>query len=183
MATVEIHDVPAEVLSPARRAPVGSSHIRPAVPGDEAGILACIRALAVYEREPDAVETTEADLTAALFGPHPAAFAHVAVCDDHIVGIALWFLTFSTWTGRHGIWLEDLFVVEEHRGKGYGLALLRGLAALAVERGYRRVEWSVLTWNTPSIDLYRSIGAQPQDEWMTYRLTGDALAGFGTVLT
>ncbi|QAY62779.1 GNAT family N-acetyltransferase [Xylanimonas allomyrinae] len=152
--------------------------LRPAAAGDEPGILACIHALAAYEREPDAVETTTQDLTAALFGPSPATFAHVVELDGQIVGIAVWFLTYSTWTGRHGIWLEDLFVVPEQRGKGFGLALLRELAALAAERGYRRLEWAVLKWNAPSITLYEAIGGRPQDEWVTYRLTGAALDGF-----
>ena len=152
--------------------------LRPARPGDELSILACIHALAVYEREPDAVETTSADLTTALFGPSPSTFAHVVERDGQIVGIAVWFLTFSTWTGRNGIWLEDLFVVPEQRGKGYGLALLRALAAVAAERGYRRLEWSVLTWNAPSIALYDAVGGRPQDEWVTYRLTGEALDAF-----
>jgi GNAT superfamily N-acetyltransferase len=152
--------------------------LRPAAPGDEPGILDCIRGLAEYEREADAVETTVGDLKSTLFGADPAAFAHVVEKDGAIVGIAVWFLTFSTWTGRHGIWLEDLFVVPEQRGQGYGLALLRSLAALAVERGYRRVEWSVLTWNAPSIALYQAVGGRPQDEWVTYRLTGEALGEF-----
>ncbi|WP_425956593.1 GNAT family N-acetyltransferase [Xylanimonas sp. McL0601] len=152
--------------------------LRPARPGDEPGILACIQALAAYEREPDAVEATTADLTATLFGPSPATFAHVVEHDGRVVGIAVWFLTFSTWTGRHGIWLEDLFVVPEQRGKGYGLTLLRALAAVAAERGYRRLEWSVLKWNTPSIALYDAVGGRPQDEWVTYRLAGEALDAF-----
>ncbi|ALJ19427.1 GCN5 family acetyltransferase [Microbacterium sp. No. 7] len=149
--------------------------LRPARPGDEPGILACIRALAVYEREPDAVENTEQMLTAALFGDDPRAFAHVVEREGRVEGIALWFLTYSTWTGRHGIWLEDLFVYEEHRGRGYGKALISALAALCVERGYSRLEWTVLDWNAPSIAFYRSIGAAPMDEWTTQRLTGPAL--------
>ncbi|GAB2466462.1 GNAT family N-acetyltransferase [Xylanimonas ulmi] len=152
--------------------------LRPARPGDEPGILACVQALAVYERAPDAVETTPEDLTRALFGPAPAAFAHVVEVDGQIVGIAVWFLTFSTWTGRHGVWLEDLFVVPEHRGKGYGLGLLRTLVGVARERGYRRLEWSVLRWNAPSIALYQAVGGRPQEEWVTYRLTGGELEAF-----
>jgi GNAT superfamily N-acetyltransferase len=153
----------------------GGAVLRPAAPGDEPGILACIRALAEYEREPDAVATTPEDLTRTLFGPSPAAFAHVVERDGEIAGIAVWFLSFSTWTGTHGIWLEDLFVRPEHRGHGYGVALLRELARLCVERGYRRLEWTVLDWNAPSIALYEAVGARPQDEWTTYRLAGDAL--------
>lgn len=150
--------------------------LRRARPGDEPGILAMIHALAVYEREPDAVENTERMLTATLFGDEPRAFAHVVERDGAIVGIAIWFLTYSTWTGTHGIWLEDLYVDEAQRGRGYGRALMAALAAECVERGYRRFEWTVLDWNEPSIGFYRSIGAEPLDEWTTQRLTGDALA-------
>ena len=150
--------------------------LRAAQPGDEAGILACIQALAVYEREPDAVENTAEALTASLFGADPKAFAHVVERDGTIVGIALWFLTYSTWTGRHGIWLEDLYVDEAQRGRGYGKALISSLAALCIERGYSRLEWTVLDWNAPAISFYRVIKAEPMDEWTTQRLTGDALA-------
>lgn len=157
----------------------GGGVLRVARPGDEAGILACIHGLAAYEREPDAVRTTEADLTAALFGPAPAVFAHVVEVDGAIVGIAVWFRSFSTWTGRHGVYLEDLFVDPAHRGHGYGLALLRSLAAVAVARGWTRVDWAVLDWNAPSIAFYRALGAVPMDDWTGYRLAGDALAAVG----
>jgi GNAT superfamily N-acetyltransferase len=150
--------------------------LRRALPGDEPGILALIHALAAYEREPDAVENTEERLTAMLFGDEPKVFAHVVERDGEIVGIAIWFLTYSTWTGGHGIWLEDLCVAEVHRGRGYGLALMAALAAVCVERGYRRFEWTVLDWNEPSIGFYRAIGAAPLDEWTTQRLTGAELA-------
>ena len=150
--------------------------LRAAAPGDEAGILAAIHALAVYEREPDAVRTTTDDLTATLFGADPKAFAHVIERDGGIRAIAVWFLTYSTWTGRHGIWLEDLFVDEADRGRGYGTALLSSLAAVALERGYPRLEWTVLDWNAPAVGFYRSIGAEAMDEWTTQRMTGDALA-------
>ncbi|KAA9085552.1 GNAT family N-acetyltransferase [Microbacterium radiodurans] len=149
--------------------------LRAARPGDEAGILSCVRALAVYEREPDAVENTVDALGVTLFGADPRAFCHVVEREGAIVGIAIWFLTYSTWTGRHGIWLEDLFVDETQRGTGYGKALISSLAAVCVERGYSRLEWTVLDWNAPSIAFYRSIGAAPMDEWTTQRLTGDAL--------
>lgn len=173
--------------SPARTLPDGA-RLRPARPGDEAGILACIQALAVYEREPDAVENTEEMLRETLFGPEPRAFAHVVEqpaehvpdgADEgeaRIVGIALWFLTYSTWTGRHGIWLEDLFVADAQRGRGYGKALLAELARICVERDYSRLEWTVLDWNAPSIAFYRSVGAVGMEEWTTQRLAGDALA-------
>lgn len=146
--------------------------LREARPGDEAGLLACIRGLAEYEREPDAVENTVDALTRTLFGETPHAFAHVVERGGEIVGIAIWFLTYSTWTGTHGIWLEDLFVDDAQRGRGYGKALMASLAAVCVERGYARFEWSVLDWNEPSIAFYRSIGAVPMDEWTTQRLTG-----------
>lgn len=152
------------------------SIVRAAHPGDEPGILACIVALAVYEREPDAVENTVEALSETLFGPDPRAFAHVIERDGEIHGIALWFLTYSTWTGRHGIWLEDLFVDEADRGRGYGTALLASLAAVCVARGYSRLEWTVLDWNAPSIAFYRSLDAVPMDEWTTQRLTGEHLA-------
>jgi len=149
--------------------------LREARPGDESGILACIQALADYEREPDAVENTADMLAETLFGDNPHAFAHVVEREGRIVGIALWFLTYSTWTGRHGIWLEDLFVYDTERGRGYGKALIATLAAVAVERGYSRFEWTVLDWNEPSIAFYRALGAEPLDEWTTQRLSGLAL--------
>ena len=161
----------------------GGAVLRRARPGDEDGILECVRALAAYEKEPDAVETTAADLRQTLFGPDPSVFAHVVEkhgVDKHgrIVGIAVWFLNYSTWTGRNGIYLEDLFVYEDERRNGYGKELLRALAKLCVERGYRRFEWAVLDWNEPSIGFYRSIGAVGMDEWTVQRLSGDALARF-----
>src|SRR5690606_23205709 len=105
-----------------------------------------------------------------LFGERPQVFAHVVERDGVIVGIAIWFLTYSTWTGRHGIWLEDLFVDDAQRGRGYGKALIASLAAVAVERGYSRLEWTVLDWNAPSIAFYRALGAEPMDEWTTQRM-------------
>jgi GNAT superfamily N-acetyltransferase len=150
--------------------------LRAARPGDEQGILAGIHALAVYEREPDAVENSVTALSETLFGAEPRAFAHVVEREDEIVGIAIWFLTYSTWTGRHGIWLEDLYVHEAQRGRGYGKALIASIAALCVERGYTRLEWTVLDWNAPAVAFYRSIGAQPMSEWTTQRLAGAQLA-------
>ena len=153
----------------------GGAVLRRARPGDEDGILQCIRALAAYEKEPEAVETTAGSLREALFGVSPTAFAHVVARQQRIVGIAVWFLNYSTWTGRSGIYLEDLFVYEQERGHGYGKALLQRLARLCAERGYRRLEWSVLDWNRPAIGFYRSIGAVGMDEWTVQRLSGDAL--------
>jgi GNAT superfamily N-acetyltransferase len=149
--------------------------LRRARPGDEDGILGCIRRLAEYEKEPDAVEATTDDLRESLFGPSPSVFGHVVEKDGQIIAIAVWFLNYSTWTGRNGIYLEDLFVRESERRHGYGRALLTALAQLCTERGYRRLEWSVLDWNEPSIRFYRSIGAAGMDEWTVQRLGGDAL--------
>jgi GNAT superfamily N-acetyltransferase len=149
--------------------------LREARPGDEAGILALIHALAVYEREPDAVENTVEALTGSLFGTEPRVFTHVVERAGAVVGIAMWFVTYSTWTGRHGIWLEDLIVDEAQRGRGYGRALIASLAAVCAERDYSRLEWTVLDWNAPSIAFYRSLGAVPMEEWTTQRLTGDDL--------
>ena len=149
--------------------------LRPARQGDEAGIVDCIRRLAEYEKEPDAVLTTPDDLRETLFGPSPTVFAHVVEKDSQIVAVAVWFLNYSTWTGRNGIHLEDLFVCESERRNGYGRALLTALAELCVRRGYPRLEWAVLDWNEPSIRFYRSIGAAGMDEWTVQRLSGDAL--------
>ena len=153
--------------------------IRPATPADIPAILQLIVDLAVYEREPDAVKATVDSLHGTLFGPTPSAEAIVAELAGAVVGVALFFTNFSTWSGRNGIYLEDLYVRPEARGTGLGKALLQRLAALAVARGCARVEWSVLDWNAPAIDFYRSLGAVPKDEWTVYRLDGDALARFG----
>jgi GNAT superfamily N-acetyltransferase len=154
--------------------------IRRAREADIPVILELIHELALYEKEPDAVKATGAQLRQALFGPEPAVFAHVAEVDGQVEGMALWFRNFSTWEGVHGIYLEDLYVRPGNRGRGLGTALLRTLARHAVEQGYARLEWAVLNWNEPAIGFYRSLGAGPQDEWTTYRLAGEALAAFGT---
>ena len=155
--------------------------IRTATPSDVPEIHRLVCDLAEYEKARDQVEATPEHLHQALFGPNAAAYAHVAEIDEPgggkgIVGFALWFLNFSTWTGRHGIYLEDLYVRPEFRGGGHGRALLTELARICVERGYRRLEWSVLDWNEPSIGFYKSLGAIAMDEWTVYRLTGDSLA-------
>lgn len=149
--------------------------IREAVPTDIPVIRQLVQELADYEKEPDAVHATEADLHAALFGADPVASCHVAELDGEVVGFALWYRTFSTWTGRPGLWLEDLFVRPAARGTGLGKALLQQLAAVCVERGWTRFEWWVLDWNAPAIGFYRSLGAVPQDEWTTFRVDGEAL--------
>lgn len=149
--------------------------IRPARRSDVPRILELIRELADYERALDQVTATAEGLSAALFAPQPAVFVHVAVAGDEVVGFALWFLNFSTWLGRHGIYLEDLYVTPAMRGRGIGKALLAELAGICVRRGYGRLEWWVLDWNASAIGFYRSIGAEPMDEWTVQRLTGRAL--------
>ena len=151
--------------------------IRTAAPDDVPVLLDLVRELAAYEREPDAVVATEQLLAEALFGPQPTASCHVAL-DEHgdVAGFALWYVTFSTWTGRPGLWLEDLFVRPAARRLGLGRQLLQALAQVCVERGYPRFEWWVLDWNEPAHAFYRSIGARAEDEWTTWRLDGSALA-------
>ncbi|MBB5713737.1 GNAT family N-acetyltransferase [Sphingomonas aerophila] len=150
--------------------------IRPALAGDVPTILHFVRELAAFEREPDAVKATEAMLSGALFGPAPAAEAVVAGRDGDLVGFALFFHNFSTWTGRRGLYLEDLYVTPAARGEGVGTALLRHLARVAVERDCARFEWSVLDWNADAIAFYRAMGAEGLDEWTVQRVAGPALA-------
>ena len=149
--------------------------IRPSTPQDCGTILRFVRELADYEREPDAVEANEAMLADALFATPPAAEALIAERDGVPVGFALFFHNFSTWTGKRGIYLEALYVTPAARGSGAGKALLAHLAGIALDRGCARFEWSVLDWNTPAIDFYRSMGATAMDEWTVQRVTGDAL--------
>ena len=157
--------------------PSTPSRVRLATPADVPVMVRLIRELADYEKALHEVQAAEPSLRAALFPQQgsPAVFAHVAEADGAVVGCAIWFLSFSTWTGTHGIWLEDLYVTPDQRGSGLGQELLRTLAALCVERGYHRLEWWVLDWNTPSIGFYESIGAVAQDEWTRFRLDGPAL--------
>jgi len=149
--------------------------IRPARAADIPAIQQMIRDLAEYERSLPEVSATEDDLRAALLGGHPSLFAHVAEEDGELAGFALWFLNYSTWLGRHGIYLEDLYVRPERRGQGHGRALLAELARICVDRGYGRLDWSVLDWNSPTRRFYESLGAVTVDEWVIYRLTGPAL--------
>lgn len=149
--------------------------IRPATPADVPVMLGFIRDLAAFEREPDAVEATEDMLHDALFGAQPAAEALIAEADGAAIGFAIFYVTFSTWTGRRGLWLDDLYVTPAARGGGAGAALLSALAGIAVDRGYARFEWWVLDWNTPAIDFYRAKGAVAQDQWTAQRVDGDAL--------
>jgi GNAT superfamily N-acetyltransferase len=152
--------------------------VRPVRPDDVDAVVGLVRELAEYEKAAHEVQLSEEQLTAALFGNDPKLFGHVAEADGAVVGMALWFLNFSTWRGTHGIYLEDLYVRPAHRGSGLGRELLRTLADLCVQRGYGRLEWSVLDWNTPSIDFYEAAGAVPMDEWTVFRLTDDALRAF-----
>jgi GNAT superfamily N-acetyltransferase len=154
--------------------------VRPIRPDDVPAVVALVRELADYEKALHEAQLTEEQLTGVLFGDSPALFGHVAEDDGVVVGMALWFLNFSTWRGTHGIYLEDLYVQPGHRGRGLGKELLRTLAAVCVERGYSRLEWSVLDWNTPSIEFYKAAGAVPMDEWTVFRLTDDALSDFAT---
>ncbi|HEX4759028.1 MAG TPA: GNAT family N-acetyltransferase [Terracidiphilus sp.] len=149
--------------------------IRPASRADVPQILAFIRALAAYERAPDAVTATEAGLLRDGFGPNPFYYCLIAELDGQPTGFALYFFNYSTWNGRPGIYLEDLFVDPEFRGLGIGKALLRQVAAIAVEKNCPRLTWAVLDWNTPAIDFYRAMGADFLDEWRMVRVTGDAL--------
>jgi GNAT superfamily N-acetyltransferase len=149
--------------------------LRPATPSDVPHILAFIRELAAYEREPDAVLATEADLLRDGFTEPRRFHSLIAEWDGIPVGFALYFYSYSTWEGRAGIYLEDLFVRPEYRGKGIGKALLTKVAAIAVAEGCARYEWSVLDWNQPSIDFYHSMGAVMKSEWLGMRVTGNAL--------
>lgn len=154
--------------------------VRPARPDDVPAIDRLVRALAVYEEEPDSVEATAEDFSTALFGPDPRVHCHVAEVTSadgtsEVVGLALWFVTFSTWRGRHGIWLEDLFVDPAHRGAGLGRRLMAALAVECSARGWTRLEWTVLDRNSPAHAFYRSVGAAPQDAWTTWRLDSQGL--------
>jgi GNAT superfamily N-acetyltransferase len=156
--------------------------IRPARPGDVAAIHRLIRDLADYQGFPDSVVSTPDDLRRSLFDGEPAVFAHVAEHEGAVVGYALWFLTYSTWMGTHGIHLEDVYVHPSVRGQGYGRALLAELARICEDRGYRRLEWWVLETNAPALRFYASLGAVEMDEWTVHRLSGPAqraLAGPG----
>ena len=152
--------------------------LRPATEADAGLILRFIIELAVYEKEPDAVVTDQDGIAASLFGQGATAKALIAELDAEPVGYAVWFASYSTWLGRNGLYLEDLYVTPEMRGRGVGKAILRQLAALAVAQGCGRMEWSVLDWNAPAIAFYESVGARPQSEWTVFRLTGDALSTF-----
>ena len=150
-------------------------HIRPATPADVPTILRFIRELALYEREPDAVVATEADLLRDGWSPTPRFTALIAELDGAPAGFALYFTSYSTWRGHHGIRLEDLYVTPALRGKGIGKALLARIAQIAVAEGCPRVEWDVLDWNAPAIAVYERIGASILTEWRIMRLSGEAI--------
>jgi GNAT superfamily N-acetyltransferase len=150
--------------------------VRPAVAADGDLILQFIRDLAAYEKLLDDVRATRDDITVALFGDNPKAFCDIAEIDGRPVGFALWFYNFSTFVGRHGFYLEDLFVQPQARGSGAGKALLANLARRCVDENLGRLEWAVLDWNAPSIAFYDSLGAAAMDEWIVRRMTGEALA-------
>lgn len=153
--------------------------LRAATEADVPDILRCIRGLAEYERLAHACIATEALLRETLFGPSPAAQVVLARAGGETVGFALWFRSYSTFLARPGVYLEDLFVWPEWRGRGIGRRLLAHLAQVALARGYGRVEWAVLDWNRDAIRFYESLGAVPMSDWTTYRVTGDALAALG----
>ncbi|MGP4020370.1 GNAT family N-acetyltransferase [Saccharopolyspora sp. 5N708] len=154
--------------------------IRRATRADVPAMVELVHELARYEKASQQCHLTDQQLLDALFGPAPALFGHVAEVDGAVVGLSLWLLNFSTWEGVHGIYLEDLYVRPEQRGRGLGKALLQALARECVQRGYARLEWSVLNWNEPSINFYKAAGATPLDEWTMYRLTGTALRAFSS---
>ncbi len=153
-----------------------SLSIRAARPGDEAAILRMIRALAAFEREPDAVVATEAMLAHALFAEGAHTYAHLAVRDGQAVGLALWFLNFSTWTGKPGLYLEDLFVDEDERRSGVARALMAALAREALARGCARMDWAVLDWNEEAMRFYERFGAHRSEGWQPWRLEGEGIA-------
>jgi GNAT superfamily N-acetyltransferase len=149
--------------------------VRRARPGDEQDILRLIHALATYEEEPDAVEATAEGLAASLFGAEPRVFAHVAEQDGRVIGIAIWFFTFSTWTGKHGLYLEDLFVDPEARGGGVARALFEAMGAEAQAQDCARIDWGVLEWNELAKGFYRRLGGRHMDAWEPWRIDGEAL--------
>jgi len=153
--------------------------IRPARKEEVGIVLQLIHDLAHYEKAPNEVEATEKELLATIFIDNPKVFCDVVDVDGEIAGMAIWFLNYSTWQGKHGIYLEDLFIKPEYRGHGYGKALLKHLARICDEKGYGRFQWWVLDWNSPAIEFYRSLGAVAMDEWTVYRVSGNALKELG----
>ena len=153
--------------------------IRPAKENEVGIVLQLIHDLAHYEKAPNEVEATEKELMETIFAQEPRVFCDLVEIDGDIAGMAIWFLNYSTWQGKHGIYLEDLFIKPEYRGKGFGKALLQHLAKICDERGYGRFQWWVLDWNSPAIEFYRNLGAVAMDEWTVFRVSGPALKELG----
>ena len=149
--------------------------IRPAAIADTDEILALIYELALYEKAPDEAKATREQIIESFFSDDPKVFCDLVEVDGAIAGCAIWFLNYSTWQGKHGIYLEDLFIRPQYRARGYGKAMLQHLAAICAQRGYGRFQWWVLDWNTPSIEFYKSLGAVAMDEWTVYRVSEAAL--------
>jgi GNAT superfamily N-acetyltransferase len=149
--------------------------IRPATIADTDEILALIYELALYEKAPEEAKATREQIIDSFFCENPKVFCEIVEVDGDIAGLAIWFLNYSTWQGKHGIYLEDLFIRPQFRGKGFGKALLKHLAAICEARGYGRFQWWVLDWNEPSIEFYKALGAVAMDEWTVYRVSEDAL--------
>ena len=154
-------------------------NIRPAKQEDAGAILQLIKDLALYENAPDEVKATEKEILETIFAPNPSVFADLIEVEGQVVAMAIWFLNYSTWQGKHGIYLEDLYVKPEFRGRGYGKALLQHLAKVCIERGYGRFQWWVLDWNSPAIEFYKGLGAEAMDEWTVYRVSGEKLKELG----
>ena len=153
--------------------------IRPAKREEVGEVLQLIQDLATYEKAPDQVEASKDDLLNTIFAKEPRVFCDLVEVDGQIAGMAIWFLNYSTWQAKHGIYLEDLYIKPEFRAKGYGKALLKHLAQICDKEGYGRLQWWVLDWNSPAIEFYRSLGAEAMDEWTVYRTSGQALKDLG----
>ena len=153
--------------------------IRPAKREEVGEVLQLIQDLATYEKAPDQVEASRDDLLNTIFAKEPRVFCDLVEVDGQIAGMAIWFLNYSTWQAKHGIYLEDLYIKPEFRARGYGKALLKHLAQICDKEGYGRLQWWVLDWNSPAIEFYKSFGAEAMDEWTVYRTSGQALKNLG----
>ena len=153
--------------------------IRPAKSEEVGEVLQLIQDLATYEKAPEQVEASKEDLLNTMFVKDPRVFCDLVEVDGQVAGMAIWFLNYSTWQAKHGIYLEDIFIKPEYRGRGYGKALLKHLAKICDEKGYGRLQWWVLDWNSPAIEFYKSFGAEAMDEWTVYRTSGQALKDLG----